>query len=1314
MISGLVLHPVFDPLEVTMSVSIAILASYAALTLSALVGTRSGRARLPWLIGGGLAVGLGIAGMHFIGMHAMTLPVPVTYDARLTVASFAIAVVASTAALSAARTLALRLGPTVIASSAFGAAVAGMHYTGMAAMRGPFEMTHAPGRVALSIAIAVVAGGVAFQLAHVLRGASGRRGVAQQLAGAAVMGSALAGMHFTGMSAVRFSGRALGVPTVAVGIAGHDVVFVVAIVGLVVLSGAILVAILDQRARQTVREVALANERYREMAEAMPQIVWTARPDGHVDYFNSRWFDYAGLRPDASGAERQTLVHPDDAAASVEEWKRAVATVSPYDAEYRIRRASDGEFRWHLARAVPLRDADGAIVTWFGTLTDIEEQKRAEAILRANQITLEHKIEEREADAERATALYQLLAENATDMVSTHKPSGAFDYATPSWIEYLGESPMGRFPADFSHPADVESLETNHKLGLQLSGAITTLWRCRRAEGEYGWLETRTRGVRNPSTGRIVTFVCATRDVTERRRLEQEFVLLHEIVLEVSGAQSLDDALRLTLRQLCEATGWSYAEAWLPTSDGARIERSRVWYARKGVDVAELTAASEGLSLAPGEAIVGRAWKKAEVIWVRDNKTVADAPRAALALASGFGAGTAVPVIAEGVVVAVLVFMMTESVASDQARVEFVSVVTAQLGALIARRKVAEAFSNERQFLAALLDSLSEGIVAVDPVGKLRTTNRVAREQFGAVGDDRGPEHAAEAFNLFRMDGVTRLGVDELPLMRVVHGEVVRGQEFVAGHAGEEQRTLSANAQLIVDDAGALLGAVMATRDITQNKRDEIALRESEDKYRQLVEQAADAILLVDADGRCAAANARAGRLVGVPPDELLGELVHSFMLPAASNEDAMPRLDLAELVAAEYAIRRVDGVLVPVEVSTATLGDGRVQIIARDISGRKELERLKDEFVSVVSHELRTPLTSIRGSLGLLASGQLANAPEKGQRMLDVAVANTDRLIRLINDILDVERINSGAVAMELGWCEGSDLARSVVEAMRPVADRAGVALYIRGSRLRLWADADRITQTLTNLVGNAIKFSPRDATVEVSYHAKDGNAMFEVRDRGRGIPADKLETIFERFQQVDASDARDKGGTGLGLAISRGIVRQHGGRLWAENRVDGGAAFKFTLPLRVDKTHTGRTPAVSVEVVVERVMHILVIEDDVALAQVIAMALEGYGFEVDIAHDGAEAEKRYALSGADVLIVDLALPDANGLDVVDRIRGSDSAPRARTIIYTASDPAPDVRDRIRRMGAELATKGRVSTEALVERVIRLIESPIEPSEVS
>ena len=237
------------------------------------------------------------------------------------------------------------------------------------------------------------------------------------------------------------------------------------------------------------------------------------------------------------------------------------------------------------------------------------------------------------------------------------------------------------------------------------------------------------------------------------------------------------------------------------------------------------------------------------------------------------------------------------------------------------------------------------------------------------------------------------------------------------------------------------------------------------------------------------------------------------------------------------------------------------------DISDRIAVERMKDEFLSIASHELRTPLTSIRGSLGLLATGQLGELAPKGQRLLDIAVNNTDRLSRLINDILDLERMKSGKVRMAKQACDALQLMEQAAELMQAMADKAQVMIEnnlptINASSTSLWADPDHILQTLTNLLSNAIKFSPPAGVVSLSLEVRSQDILFQVQDQGRGIPTDKLEKIFERFQQVDASDSRQKGGTGLGLAICRQIVNMHGGQIWVESTLGEGSTFLFTLP--------------------------------------------------------------------------------------------------------------------------------------------------------
>ena len=234
------------------------------------------------------------------------------------------------------------------------------------------------------------------------------------------------------------------------------------------------------------------------------------------------------------------------------------------------------------------------------------------------------------------------------------------------------------------------------------------------------------------------------------------------------------------------------------------------------------------------------------------------------------------------------------------------------------------------------------------------------------------------------------------------------------------------------------------------------------------------------------------------------------------------------------------------------------------DIRRRGEVERIKDELVSVVSHELRTPLTSIRGSLGLLASGKLGELSPQGARMVQIATQNAERLVRLISDTLDLERLESGSMALERAWADADAVALRAVETLRGPAEERGVRLDTGvPPGLPMWVDADRVEQVLVNLLSNAIKFSPAGAVVRLNAERRGGEVLFAVVDRGRGIPEAQLDHIFERFRQVDSSDAREKGGTGLGLAICRSIVQQHGGRIWAASEVGAGSTFFFTLPV-------------------------------------------------------------------------------------------------------------------------------------------------------
>ncbi|HEV2279602.1 MAG TPA: PAS domain S-box protein [Acidobacteriaceae bacterium] len=356
----------------------------------------------------------------------------------------------------------------------------------------------------------------------------------------------------------------------------------------------------------------------------------------------------------------------------------------------------------------------------------------------------------------------------------------------------------------------------------------------------------------------------------------------------------------------------------------------------------------------------------------------------------------------------------------------------------------------------------------------------------------------------------------------------------------------------------------------------EARLRQMDRQREFILSSVADGIIGVDSSNRIAFVNPAAARLLEHEESDLIGQEIHSTLHPATVNcgPGCATRRAFAsgESGSGQDVYMRESGRSFPVEFALMPMvdeGESVGSVLSfRDISQRYALDHMKDEFISTVSHELRTPLTSIRGSLGLLSAGMLGPVSDKAATLLRIAVANSDRLIRLINDILDLERMQSGRAPLAFRLVNIMDLARQVIENMQPVADSNQVALLCDGPPAPIEADADRLQQVITNLLSNAIKFSPAKSIVRIAIARKPDGVTLSVIDQGRGIPADKLETIFDRFQQVDASDSRQKGGTGLGLAICRTIVQQHGGRIWAEQNGMQGAIFRVFLPERAALT--------------------------------------------------------------------------------------------------------------------------------------------------
>ncbi|MGB3405040.1 MAG: PAS domain S-box protein [Microcoleaceae cyanobacterium] len=391
------------------------------------------------------------------------------------------------------------------------------------------------------------------------------------------------------------------------------------------------------------------------------------------------------------------------------------------------------------------------------------------------------------------------------------------------------------------------------------------------------------------------------------------------------------------------------------------------------------------------------------------------------------------------------------------------------------------------------------------------------------------------------------------------------------------------------DEAGNIQGFVGSITDIHARKQAEAIIREAERRWRSLLENVRLSVVGLNAQGTVEYVNSFFLELTGYSRMEVLGKnWFKMFLRPAEQqsiyqNFQQLLQQDIHNYCQNIILTKQGQEKIIAWNNTRLQSTDGitiGTMNIGEDITERYAIERMKNEFISVVSHELRTPLTAIHGAIDLLYSGLVDPATDRGKQVLKIASESTNRLVRLVNDILELERLESGKITLIKQWVEATDLLLQAQTQLQVMANRAGIKLEVIENSLEFEADSHRLLQVLINLISNAIKFSPRGSTITMSLELNpeniisqlpnstqidDGWIIFKVQDRGRGIPTDKINSIFERFHQVDASDSRQKGGTGLGLAICRSIVEQHGGTIWVESQVNQGSCFYFSIPAKL-----------------------------------------------------------------------------------------------------------------------------------------------------
>jgi len=345
------------------------------------------------------------------------------------------------------------------------------------------------------------------------------------------------------------------------------------------------------------------------------------------------------------------------------------------------------------------------------------------------------------------------------------------------------------------------------------------------------------------------------------------------------------------------------------------------------------------------------------------------------------------------------------------------------------------------------------------------------------------------------------------------------------------------------------------------------AISEAERKQRAVTDNARDVICSLDAAGKFIAVNPASKVVLDFTPEELAGR----YYIDLIVADDVSHVLAAMEGTSKDVSSKPFDArmkrkygqIVDTLWTSVWSPREKSYFCVIHDDTERKSAERMKQEVVAMITHDLRTPLSTIRNFLEMLGSDMYGELTDKGEKMLALADRNSARMLSLINDLLDVEKIKAGMMELSLADTDVFPLMEGCAQSVATLAEPAGIKIEVAPSDIIVRVDEDRISRVITNLLSNSIKFSPSGSTITLTANVKDRFAQIAVKDEGRGIPEELLPTIFDRFTQVMDSDSRGKGGSGLGLAICKALVELHGGKIWVESPSGQGTTFTFTVPL-------------------------------------------------------------------------------------------------------------------------------------------------------
>ena len=820
------------------------------------------------------------------------------------------------------------------------------------------------------------------------------------------------------------------------------------------------------------------------------------------------------------------------------------------------------------------------------------------------------------ASLEQTEQQFRPLIEHATDIITVLDANGTQRYVSPPIERLLGYTPeelIGKNVFELVHPDDAADLRRLLNAGVTHPGIVVTKqFRIKAKNGAWRIHEATAHNLLNDVTVRGI--VINSRDITARKRLERRLTVQFEAARILSEAESLADAATQLLWAICDSLGWDLGQLWIVDREVDKLRWIAGWQV-EGLNADDFIAASRARLFSSGAGLPGVIWASHAPQWISDVANDTSFTRSALALKTNFQSMFGFPIRLGDEVSAVMEFFSRERQSSDASLLQLMTAIGTQIAQFI-QREHAEA---ERS--------------------KLYEREQRARLELEAT------MHRMRQVQIVTEVALSHLSVDKLLTELLDRVRDAMDVDTVVILLLEEDNTLVAWATKGLElDPGihVPLGAGFAGRVAAQKEPITIdELQDTDTHTPFLRERGVRSLLgvplLIE------------GRVIGV---------IHVGRRSFRPFTDDDTRL--LELVAFRIA-----------------LAIDNARLFEEERDARREAEaasRAKDEFLTTISHELRTPLTPIIGWVHMIRHGLLAQ--KETVHGLGVIEKNSHALKRLINDLLDMSAILSGKMRMEQKPVELESAVREAVEMIRPMAENQGVQLEIVVGKMGealVTGDRTRLVQAFSNLLDNAIKFSPAGGLVKIDCDAAGSTATVSVEDHGRGISSEFLPFVFQRFRQEDGSKTRAHGGLGLGLALVKSFVEAHHGTVKAESGGHGlGSRFIVTLPCaQIVAADTAAPGEAQVE---PAPAHLMIIEDDPDTLEMLRATLERHGFRITACESATETLRLAPENSVDLIISDIGMPNMDGFELIQRLREFDNYERVPAIAVSGYASRKDI----------------------------------------